>query len=354
MGKGIKLVPGDPRDHVASRAWQKLQPESSLPERIEILKRKEKGTVLRLVAAGPHGEDVIAKGSAPTKGCVERSIYEEMLPQLNLPSPSFYGAIDQGHDGWVWLFLEDVGPLRYSPVDAKHRALATRWLAEFHIGAEHSKLHALLPKRGAAHHLDYLRSTCAKIPRIHAIPNMESTTRELLDSIRATCEKVESRWNLVEDLCAHAPHTIVHGDCLAKNIHVRNAGGQLAVLPIDWGGAGTGPAATDLGQLGVPRYGDAMGLLEFGLYHEAVASRWPEFDMAAIASLANLGRMFWALKVISRTLDEFEAEWADPAHTAANLRLYAVELTAACGSRFEASAPNRVILSVLPSEVEER
>ena len=66
------------------------------------------------------------------------------------------------------------------------------------------------------------------------------------------------------------------------------------------------------------------------MYHEVVASRWPELDVPAIASLANLGRMFWALKVISRTLDEFETDWADPAHTAANLHLYAIELTAAC------------------------
>lgn len=333
MGKGIKLVPGDPRDHVASRAWRSLQPEGSLPERIEILKRKEKGTVLRLVAAGPHGEDVIAKGSTRSKAYVERAIYEEMLPQLELPSPSLYGSVDEGRDAWIWLFLEDVGPQRYSPVDAQHRALATRWLAEFHVGAESSRLRTKLPERGAAHYLGYLRSVCMSIPRMRAIPHMESTTRQLLDSIRATCERVEARWNDVEDLCARAPRTIVHGDCLAKNVHVRASGGRLAVLPIDWGGAGSGPAATDLGQLGVPCYGDSLGPLEHRQYHEAVVSRWPELDVPAIAALANLGRMFWALKVISRTVGEFETHWADPAHTAANLHLYAVELTAACGLR---------------------
>lgn len=330
MGKGIKRVPGDPRDHVASRAWRRLQPKGSTPERIEILKRKEKGTVLRLVAAGPRGEDVIAKGATHAKGSVELAIYEKMLPQLELPSPSLYGSIDEGHGGWIWLFLEDIGPQRYSPVDAQHRALAARWLAEFHLRAENSRLHTLLPERGAAHHLGYLRTACASIPRIRAIPHMEATTRELLDSIRATCERVEARWNDVEDLCARAPRTIVHGDCLAKNVHVRTSGGRLAVLPIDWGGAGTGPAATDLGQLGLPHDGDSLGPPEYRMYHEVVASHWPELDVPTIASLANLGRMFWALKVISRTLDEFETDWADPAHTAANLHLYAVELTAAC------------------------
>jgi hypothetical protein len=335
MGKGIKLVPGDPRDHLASRAWRSLQPDHSQPERIEILKRKEKGTVLRLVAAGPEGEDVIAKGATGSKACVERAIYEEMLPQVALPSPSLYGSFDGGHDGWIWLFLEDVGPQRYSPVDEEHRALATRWLAEFHVRAESAKLPTKLPERGAAHHLGYLQSVCVSIPRLRAIPYLESTTRELLDSIRATCEWVEASWNDVEDLCAHAPRTIVHGDCLAKNVHVRAFGGRLAVVPIDWGGAGTGPAATDLGQLGLPRYGDSLGSIEHRQYHEAVASYWPELDVPTIASLANLGRMFWALKVISRTLDQFEQDWVDPARTAANLHIYAVELAAACGSRRE-------------------
>ena len=97
MGKRIKLVAGDPRDHAASRAWRRLQPDGSQPERIEILKRKEKGTVLRMVAAGPGGEDVIAKGSTRSKGAVERAIYEEILPQLELPSPSLYGSVDDEH-----------------------------------------------------------------------------------------------------------------------------------------------------------------------------------------------------------------------------------------------------------------
>jgi thiamine kinase-like enzyme len=330
MGKGIKLAPGDPRDHVAYRSWRSLQPDGSVPQRIEILKRKEKGTVLNLVAAGPGGENVIAKGSCHSKGSVERAIYEEVLPQLALPSPSLYGAVDDGLDGWIWLFLEDIGSQRYSPIDAQHRTLATRWLAAFHVSAANSPLLAKLPPRGAAYHFDYLQSVFKSIPRVREITDMKPKTLKLLDSIRATCGEVEAKWNEVEDLCDRAPHTIVHGDCLAKNVHVREAEGHLAVVPIDWGGAGSGPAATDLGQLGLPRFGDSLGAREHQLYHEQVAAHWPKLDIATIASLANLGRLFWSLKVISRAVVEFETHWADPTQTDANLRLYALDLAAAC------------------------
>jgi hypothetical protein len=42
--------------------------------------------------------------------------------------------------------------------------------------------------------------------------------------------------------------------------------------------------------------------------------------------LANLGQMFWSLKVISRAVPELDCEWAHVEHVMSNLRIYSVAL----------------------------
>jgi hypothetical protein len=134
MSKPIakEILTGNLREHRAVQFWSRLQPERVEPERIEILKRKRKTIVYRLVGVGPGGSAVIAKKCLAGTGEVERIIYQELLPRLPHPALRCYGFVPEPEGEFSWLFLEDAGVQMYSPADAEHRALAGRWLATVH------------------------------------------------------------------------------------------------------------------------------------------------------------------------------------------------------------------------------
>jgi len=102
------------------------------------------------------------------------------------------------------------------------------------------------------------------------------------------------------------PRTFIHGDCLAKNVHVRTTKEGLTLAPLDWGSAGWGLPATDLGQLGLPYRHLPPAVPDYATYLSVVLDRWPGFDMQIVQQLANLGQMFWSLEAISRSVPEFD------------------------------------------------
>jgi len=118
------------------------------------------------------------------------------------------------------------------------------------------------------------------------------------------------------------PTTFAHGDCLAKNVHVRTTPSGPAIAAFDWGGAGWSPAGTDLGQLALPRRGPPDTYPDLDAYGNIVRTVWPELDTDTITRLAHLGQLFWSLKVIGRGLQEFDCKWKSPAHVLADMRVY--------------------------------
>ncbi|HZD56578.1 MAG TPA: aminoglycoside phosphotransferase family protein [Anaerolineales bacterium] len=293
-------------EHPAVQAWVGLCPGPVMPEQIEILKQKSKGAVYRLVGLGPGKSALIAKRCRRERAEIERPVYEEVLPQLPLPAAQYFGSVEEAGGEFWWLFLEDVGDERYSPFAAGHPALAARWLGVMHTAAENLRLKTPLPDRGPDHYLVYLQSARVAIPRIWASPSLRSTDRTILQNIVSMCEYLEANWDQVDTFCEPMPRTFVHGDCLAKNIHVRVTGAGPAVAPFDWGGAGWGLPATDLGQLGLPYRNLPPTDPDYATYLSVVREHWPDFDVQTVQQLANLGQLFWSLKVISRGIPEFD------------------------------------------------
>src|SRR5437899_1988833 len=99
--------------HPAVQAWRQLYPDSE-PARIAPLRvSARKPTVYRLEGAGPAGVAIIAKRSRASDARIERTVYEEILPNLKVPSLHYYGFLE-GADGtccWTCLVFdwEDVG-----------------------------------------------------------------------------------------------------------------------------------------------------------------------------------------------------------------------------------------------------
>ncbi len=320
------LQRADLLEHPAVRAWSGLSPTRVEPDRIVVLKRKANGAVYRLDGVGPGGRAVIAKRCRREKAAIERAVYEQVLPRLPLTTPDYHGFVEEADGLFAWLFLEDVGDERYSPEVEEHRILAARWLAILHSAADSTGAKPLFPERGPAHYRAYLRSIGETLPQIRARSLVPPDGVEVLQSIASRCERLESFWSRVEAICERIPRALVHGDCLAKNVHLRASQAGRGIAFFDWGGAGWGLVATDLGQLALPHRGPPDVDPGCATYLAVARRRWPDLDLEAVRQLANLGQLFWALKVISRGIPEFECDWARPEDVTGNLRIYEAAL----------------------------
>ena len=313
-------------EHPAVKAWGELQPGRVKPDQIEILKQKKKGSVYRLVGVGLGNSAVIAKRARQEKAVIERAIYEEVLPNLPIPTLHYYGCIEEDESRFWWLFLEDVGGQQYSPFVEEHRALAARWFGIMHTTFNSAGLNVNLPDRGPNLYLTYQRSARELIPRIQTITSVAAEDLAVLTNIVSMCEFLEVHWSQVESFCDQMPRTFIHDDCLAKNVHVRTTQAGLTIAPFDWGGAGWGLPATDLGQLRLPYRGQPPDNPDFATYLSVVRDQWPSLDLQAIQDLANLGQLFWSLKVISRSIPEFNYERAQIEYVMDNFRIYEATL----------------------------
>jgi mRNA-degrading endonuclease YafQ of YafQ-DinJ toxin-antitoxin module len=327
LSKAGRVLTANLREHPAVRAWGALAPARVEPDCVVVLKRKENGAVYRLAGVGPGGSAVIAKRCRREKAAIERAVYERVLPRLPLATLDYHGFVEEEDGLFGWLFLEDVGDERYSPADREHRALAAQWLALLHTVVEDGgDLRAELPERGPDHYRGYLRSIRAMLPRMRALATLPPDALAVLESLADRCERLESSWSAVEASCRGAPAALVHADCLQKNVHVRASDAGRSVAVFDWGGAGWGLAATDLGQLGLPHRGPPDDDPDYAAYLEVARRRWPQLDLETVGQLSNLGQLFWALKVIARGMPEYECDWARPEDVTYNLRIYEAAL----------------------------
>jgi hypothetical protein len=320
--KVVETITTNLLEHPAVEAWAELRPERVEPEQIEVLKFKKNGAVYRLGGVGPGGSAVIAKRCRHERAVTERTVYEEVLPRLPVTTTPYYGCWEEADNRFWWLFLEDVGDQRYSPLVQGYPAMAAEWLGAMHAGANGRWVKEVLTDRGPDHNLTYLRSARETIPKIRAIPSLEPTERTILQNIVSLCEFLEAQWGQLERFCEGMPRTFVHGDCLAKNVHVRSSRAGPALAPFDWGGAGWGLPATDLGQLGLPGRHLPAADPDYASYLSVVRDRWPNFDIQMVQQLANLGQMFWSLKVISRSVPAFDYEGAHIESIVSNFNIY--------------------------------
>lgn len=103
--------------HPATEAWTRLHPNGVEPSQNDLIKKKNRSFVCRLVAVGPDNSDIIAKRREREKAIVECTIYEEILPQIGIDNGiHFFGFIEEpecSNDGkFAWLFFEDCGDKR--------------------------------------------------------------------------------------------------------------------------------------------------------------------------------------------------------------------------------------------------
>jgi len=271
--------------HPAVAAWREIAPEAPEPESIEVLRQGRKSATYRLTGAGPGGAPVIAQRSRGSKGQIERTVYERILPHLPVTAPAYLGSRKDTPE-YLWLFLEDVGDERCSKTDPEHRALAARWLGLMHTSAKGVAAARDLPDGGPRRYLDHLRASRDAIVANLRNPALAPDDATLLERLAFRLDSLESSWNGIQEACAGVPATLVHGDFQPKNAYIRPAASGPEVVPIDWETAGWGVPAVDLARL------------DLATYQAVVQPCWPELRAEDVRRLAACGTVFRALAAI--------------------------------------------------------
>jgi hypothetical protein len=300
----------DVLEHPVVKAWIKLQPDRLEPEGIEILDKQKRAWlrfqsewletesieslqrrrfVYRLMGVGSKGSAVIAKQCEQVAGITERIIYEEILFRLPVPTPRYYGFVEEPDGEFGWLFLEDAGTEQCSPHISEHRALAARWLGLMHTSAARVARIARLPDRGPDHFLKHLQLARDKIGRTKVnLAALRPDDLAVLESIVSRFDVLESCWSEVERFCDSMPKTLIHSDFQGKNMRIRHDQTGIALLPFDWEMSGWGVPAADLRHQVDP-----------AIYWSVVRQSWPHLDVRDIQRMAHLGKIFWELAAIS-------------------------------------------------------
>lgn len=294
-------------EHPAVTAWTRVCPGSGLgPIPVETLQRRKKGTVYRLIGAGPSGSDVVAKRSSRERVARESSAYE-LLAELPLAGVRCYGTVaDAGGEEW-WLFVAYAGAGNYSLRLAYHRALAGRWLATLHTARAPARSLGRISDRSPCFYLGQLEHGRDEILDHLANPALEPRHVELLEDLVRGCEVLASRWSEVERICALIPCAFVHGDFSPKNIRIA-VDGVTRLLAFDWANGGWGVPAVDLPQLGLaPSTYWANPDLE--VYLSSVSSCWPQLTRDDLAANAAVGKMLRSVVCIRLEAVGLATDW---------------------------------------------
>lgn len=314
----------DVPDHPAVVAWRTLRPRQRVPLGVEELRAGPNVAIYRLAGIGRDDTDVIVKRSPMSAAMIERAVYAQVLPDIPVSSPHFYGmAADQ--DGRGWLFIQDVGTTRFAPALPAHRTLAAEWLGRMHAAATRNDVAARLPDRGAAHYLDHLRFGRETIGRSLDNPVLTPEDRHLLATVSAQCDALERGWKQIERLCADVPCTLVHGDFRSKNVRVRALDSGTSLFPLDWETAGWGVPAADLA---ATRGVTPVEQVDLATYCSIACEYWPRLDAAVLDELVAVGGVFRRLAAISWVSLHLAQAW--PQKALASLHVYHDDLRALC------------------------
>jgi hypothetical protein len=283
--------------HPALAAWNRAQAPPAALSRLEIWREFAKphpASIYRLEFENGGPSSVFAKRCDAVSCQVERSCYEEVVPRLELSSPTYYGSVDEP-DGSCWLFLEDVGRERFSANEAEHRALASRWLGRLHRYGANIEAGRQLPEGGPPRYLQHLRDGRARVRRNLENPGITGDERDFLLTVLATLDRVESRWDAIERACAVLPETVVHSDFRPKNVRIRQEPSGPVLYALDWELAGWGVPVADLAPA---RH--SLGTLQIDpeTYANALVGHGPRLDRRAIRRLSLIGFLFRQLAAI--------------------------------------------------------
>jgi ATP-binding cassette, subfamily B, bacterial len=306
-------------NHPAVKAWSRFRPAGQ-PRALTVLKRKPKSATFRLEGCGPEGASVIAKRCNRSTAELESTVYEGVLSGLPISSLRYHGTIEEDED-WCWIFLEDAGGERYSPLIPEHRRLAARWLATLHRSAAEIPEASRLPDRGPDHYLRHLSSAREALLRQLCDRPAEREEVRLLATLLLQLEAMDSRWDDVRAFCETLPRTFVHGDLSRRNVRIRAGAAGMDLVAFDWEQAGWGVPAPDVAHLGprnrlsAARYRESGQSPGFCLdpcletYGSALRDGSTHLGHETLELMATVGNLFRCIATVDWMSGRFTPAW---------------------------------------------
>ncbi|UCG22971.1 MAG: aminoglycoside phosphotransferase family protein [Chloroflexota bacterium] len=281
--------------HPAVSAWMRFNGEGLAPSHVEPLKgATRRRSVFRLHGVGTVGRPVIAKRCYLSTGRVEDFLYRQILPQLPVSAPRYYGYA-RDDEQLCWLFLEDIGDQRIDHSDPEQQAAVSTWLGRLHANAAVVKP-AGLADRGPGHYFNHLDSGRKNILDNLGNPVLSEEDRTVLLAAAKRLDEIAACWDRVAAACEEIPCTLVHGDFRPKNVFVRQEAGGSVIYPLDWEMAGWGVPAPDLAP-SRDRY--AGSLINLEIYRQIVAAAWPNMDKPQLERMVVIGYLFRRLAAVA-------------------------------------------------------
>jgi len=269
-----------PALHPAVAAWERLTGMLARATHVSALKRGQHSQVYRLHGL-LDGHAVIAKRCPAETARIERTVHEQILPGLPIPTLRWYGFVQDEDPAFGWLFTEDAGD---DAASYSHDALIARWLGTVHAaGGERAR--RFLPERGAAQYLAQLRAGRARLAGYLVRAAPPADVGALFERVIGHCDEIEARWAEIEAACTALPPVLVHGDLKRKNLRPWYRRGREELLALDWELAGWGSPVPELERLSADCTGEAAALARIYLEHAG----WSGVGLRDVERLAWIG-----------------------------------------------------------------
>lgn len=248
-------------------------------------KLKKKSAVYKLVPASDNDTAIVAKRCRTASGKIERFIYDQILPQLPVSSPTYHGSVEI--DGALWLFLDYADGVEWDIDNETHLDLAIHWLSNMHGSSAQLELLSQLPDRGPHYYQSQLDKASQRLIQAHSNPDLQPSDVEILNGFIKQTELLSSRWAEIQQFCQSMPASLIHNDFISKNLHVCDLKSGPVLLPFDWEMSGKGMPATDLSWMFVKAPEGTIAK-----HHKQMRLFNPNIDLCDIEYMAAVGTVF--------------------------------------------------------------
>jgi aminoglycoside phosphotransferase (APT) family kinase protein len=297
-GAGVLDAPSDLDRAIA--AWRSSGGAPVRRGSCTALKETSKSRVYRLVLDDRAGTAIVAKRRVPAALATDLAVYGVLADQIGVLVPVLHAVVDDPPHRWA--FMEDVSGVSYDPRRREHREALADWLADVHRadvpGCD------VLPPHLSDRYLGHLRGTMSLLDEGRRNPAVDDQGTAMLAEMTSFLGRLEERWSTFAAFDDVAPHSLVHGDLVAKNVFLRERRGRLVVLPVDWETGGWGTPAADLASWGRGRLTADPSL---DRYCSRVEGR---FSRDQVHAIANVGVVFRALAAMEWAGAWLRTEWA--------------------------------------------
>ncbi len=226
----------------------------------------------------------------------EGRVYEQVLSQVPVTAPRFYGVHKDGRTGYSWLFIEHIDNALRLHTTVEAMVGAAHWLGQFHAST----------------------SDIVGLPRTEFLEEYDgSYFRRCAGQTGKYASHLGSEFRWVGPLCQHfSDHikdlscnelTITHGEFYPKNILVKDED----IFPVDWESAVVTRGEIDLASLVEGWDIDTIVACK-KTYQD---SRWPEGSPADFEKVFKLASLFWPIRWLGDRddwdLDDFARKYFD-------------------------------------------